>query len=241
MTPIGVTVITPSYRKVGREAVRRFKKFTGLDVIVLRGTDKTGFDLKLQLDKLCPKRIVVFFDADLWFLSQTGFANINQLGCVLAVHDSAALNPHAFPHTDCQDFGMPKTEYFNSGLMVWDNANPSHRQIFVNARKLKSKVVRNKHKKPTDVTDQFYLNMGRIQSEVPLSFLPTNHNFYLFSAFWGQISFIPRTIIGLHGAGIKTEHKFERLTEQAKVFTHEHCPMHAEAAAFEVARNMDLR
>lgn len=241
MTPIGVTIITPSYRKVGREAVRRFNKFTGLDIMVLTGKDTEGFDLKLKLDQLCPKRMMVFFDADLWLLDKAGFADIKNLHSLLAVHDSAAFNPHAFPHTDCEAFGIPKTEYFNSGLMAWDNGNASSRRMFIEARKLKKRVMAGSHMKPTDDTDQFYLNMGRLKAGMALSMLPTNHNFYLLSVFWGQMPFIPRHIIGLHAAGEKARNKYAKLRQQAAVFTHARCLMHAEAALFEVARAIEMR
>lgn len=238
---IAVTVISPKYRKVGREAVKRFKKFTGLTPVVIPSKDgPEGFFTKLNLDRLLPKKRIVFFDSDYWLLSQLSLDEMDG-NCFYGVHDPAVFNPFAFPHTDCQDFDMPKLEYFNTGFFVCDLSRPNHRAVFQRARKLKAQVDRGKLKTPTDKTDQFYLNLARLQEKVGLSRLPNSYNFYLKSATWGQQAWIPRNIVGLHGAGIPAEDKYEMLLAQAKTFGYDFYPMHAEALAWETARLVDLR
>ena len=234
--PIGVTVISPSYREVGREAVKRFKRFTGLDVHIIRCRDEDGFHAKLRLDKACGRRPIIFFDADYWLLDRPGFEAMASPALV-AVHDPAAFNPYAFPHTDCEAFHMPKSEYFNSGLMLLDFRLPQHRKLFQLARALYKRAK----EKPTDTTDQFWLNLARLRLGIPLTRLPTQYNFYLLSAYWGQQAWIPRHIIGLHGAGIPAREKHTRLQQQSAVFTHEYRAMHPEAMAFEMARITELR
>lgn len=235
-TPIGVTVISPSYREVGKEAVKRFKHLTGLDVHIIRCRDEDGFRTKLRLDKECGRRPIIFFDADYWLLDRPGFEAMTS-PALIAAHDPATYNPYAFPHTDCEAFGLPKMEYFNSGLLILDFRLPQHRQLFQLARALHKRGK----EKPTDTTDQFWLNLARHRLRIPLSRLPTHYNFYLLSAYWGQQAWIPRHIIGLHGAGIPAREKLPRLQQQSTVFTHEYRPMHPEAMAFEVARMIELR
>jgi hypothetical protein len=48
-----VTVISPSYERVGREMIRRVKRYTGHDVKVIETTDDKGFETKLNLDRYC--------------------------------------------------------------------------------------------------------------------------------------------------------------------------------------------
>lgn len=242
--PIGLTIISPSYACVGKEAVRRFRRHTGLKVIEHHCADAEGFNAKLHLDGLAPGRRVVFFDADYWLLDKAPFADM-QSESVIAVHDPATFNPHAFPHADCERFAMPKTEYFNSGLMLLDFSRESHVKLFQTARSLKKNWRRElQKKKPEDTTDQFWLNLARLRCGIPFARLPSHYNFYLLSAYWGQQAWIPRHIVGLHGAGIPARAKLKQLQQQAAVFSHPQYPvrlMHPEANAFEVTRMIELR
>lgn len=238
--PIGVCIISPTYEKVGREAVRRFQKHTGLEVLVHETEDgRDGFMAKLSLDRIVGRRPFCFFDSDLWFLDKPNL----QFGhpVLMACHDSASLNQHAFPHTDCERFGIQKSEYINSGLLVLDTRYENHRQLFSEARRLEKASHRKKAVKPVDVTDQIWLNLAKRNIGLPWVRLPGSYNFYLFEAFWGQQSWIPRHIIGLHGAGIKAKKKYVRLKEQAKVFEYPFCHMHPEVIAFEMDRMIHIR
>lgn len=240
MTPIGVTIISPAYAKCGEEAVRRFKKHTGLEVLVHKTEDgMDGFRAKLNLDRIVGRRPFCFFDSDLWLLDRPEFQFSHPV--IMACHDSASFNPHAFPHTDCERFGMVKTEYINTGLLIADTRQQLHRDWFKEARRLHKSGQRKKAVKPVDVTDQIWLNLAKHNLKMPWARLPSPYNFYLFEAFWGQQLSVPRKIIGLHGAGIKTRDKYRKLKEQAKVFEHDVCAIHPEVAAFEVARISQLR
>ena len=168
--PIGVTVITPSYRRVGRRAVQLFKKNTGLDVVVLEGKDEEGFGLKLKLDQLVRRGPIVFFDADWWVIRKTDFRKLIPSKGFYGVHDSAVFNYFAFPHTDCTHNGLDKAKYINTGFFTCDTSDPVTRAIFQRARKsFKSKV------KTADKTDQFHFNKALLLE--PVSLLPTVFNF----------------------------------------------------------------
>lgn len=215
---IGVTVVTPSYRHLEKEAIQRFKKFSGIkQVKVIRCKDSNGFHAKLDIDKHVGRERVVFFDIDWWMLRHVDF----QSWCAstwFAVHDSAVFNEHAFPHTDCRDFSMNSLMYFNSGFMVFNLALKSHRDVFKRSRLLLRKVQSGSLKKPTDVTDQFYINLAAQQLRVPVSLTPTKFNFYMKAADWGQLPFIPRDIVGIHAAGCTIQEKHHALKVQSEVF-----------------------
>lgn len=136
---------------------------------------------------------------------------------------------------------MPKTEYFNSGLMGMSFAHEGHRRLFSEARALKKVGQRKKALKPVDWTDQVWLNRARLNIGLPWVKLPTSYNFYLRASQWGQLPWIPRKIIGLHGAGIKTKDKYRLLKQQARVFEYPTCDMHPETLAFQHAFNIELR
>lgn len=233
---IAVTVVTPSYKHLEKECVRRIKKFTGLPVKVIRCSDKHGFMAKLELDKKCGSRRILFVDVDYYFLRP-----FNPLPwdskCWFAVHDSAAFNPYAFPHKDCVQQGMNKAQYFNSGMFVCDLRLKEHRNVFVEARRLKKL----KRLNPVDVTDQFYLNKAVQGLRTNLSLLPTKFNFYLKAASWGQLPYIPRDIVGIHAAGEPLKYKASALRHQCKVFGQELLPMCREVVEWEFVRLFEFR
>ena len=233
---IAVTVVTPSYRHLEKECVRRIKKFTGLPVKVIRCADKNGFMAKLNLDKHCGRRRILFVDVDFWWLRE---CNVRAWcpNTWMAVHDSAVFNPHAFPHTDCAKFGMDKMRYFNSGMFTVNFSLPDHRKVFQLARQLKQK----KRIKPVDKTDQFYLNLAAQRLNVAMSLVPTKFNLYLKAAQWGQLQFIPRDIIGLHAAGEPLKRKMKALKEQAKVFEMTVNSVWPEAQMWEHSRIFEMR
>lgn len=237
---IAVTVVTPSYRHLEKEAVKRIKKFTGLPVKVIRCADKDGFFKKLELDRECGRQRILFFDVDFWMLRECNF----ETWCPntwLAVNDSACFNPHAFPHTDCESFGMNKLQYFNSGFFLCNLALKEHRKVFQVARMLRSRVVRGSLKQPTDVTDQFYLNKAAQDANVSMHLVPLKFNFYLRSSQWGQVPYIPRDIIGLHAAGFPLAEKKRALEVQAEVFTNEVMRVCPEAQQYEAVRLFEMR
>jgi lipopolysaccharide biosynthesis glycosyltransferase len=182
----------------------------------------------------------MFFDVDFWWLREVNPMQWHS-DVWHAVNDSAVFNPHAFPHTDCGAFGIPKQRYFNSGMFCCNFELAEHRQVFQMARQLRSRVERGSLQKPTDVTDQFYLNYAAHKLSLNVSLLPTKFNFYLKSAQWGQMQFIPRDIYGLHAAGFPIEEKKKALEAQAQVFGYDLCGVHPEVQFWDQARIFEIR
>lgn len=236
---LAVTVVTPTYRHLEKEAVKRFRKNSGLPVKVIRCKDDEGFMTKLELDRLCGKKRIVFFDVDYWLLRPVDFSQWHPNNWY-AVHDSAVFNHYAFPHTDCEKFTMDKMLYFNSGFFSCNLALEEHRAVFKRARKIAALVRRGNLEKPTDVTDQFYLNAA-CQKLVYPSFLPLKFNYYHRAAQWGQIPYIPRDVIGLHAAGEPLESKLQALQVQSQVFGADLLRVCAEAYQYETSRIFDMR
>jgi hypothetical protein len=237
---IGVTVVTPAYKHLEKEAVRRFRKFTGLPVQVIRCKDDQGFFAKLELDRECPRTRIVFFDVDYWLLRPMSPQQWCPMSWV-AVQDSAVYNPHAFPHTDCESHRLDKRRYFNSGMFTCNLVVPQHRQVFQEARRMRRRVVSGKDPAPVDVTDQYYLNAAVQKLNPSVGLMPTKFNFYKKAADWGQLAYIPREIIGLHAAGEPLPTKLEALRQQSAVFGSNTCSMWVEAALANQNHLFELR
>lgn len=194
---------------------------------------------KLELDRECGRKRVLFFDVDFWFQKPI---NVEQwdAGTWFAVHDSGVHNPGIFPRQDCDQYGMDRSRYWNSGFFVCNFGIQSHRQVFQRARILLGQSKTGKIPKPHDVTDQSLLNLAAQQ--IPISFcpLPERFNFYLKSFEWGQTDFIPRHIIGLHAAGEPLKTKLKALKEQERVLCNCQTPMLPDAVAARYCKNYEL-
>lgn len=237
---IGVTVVTPAYKHLEKEAVKRFREFTGLSVQVIRCKDDQGFFAKLELDRECPRTRIVFFDVDYWLLRPMHPQQWCPMSWV-AVQDSAVYNPHAFPHTDCESHQLDKRRYFNSGMFTCNLAVDQHRQVFQEARKLRKRVASKKDPAPVDVTDQYYLNAAVQKINPSTGLMPTRFNFYKKASDWGQLPYIPREIVGLHAAGEPLQNKLEALRQQSAVFGGGTCPVWVEAALANQSYQFELR
>ena len=235
MKPIGVTIISSSYKKVGEEAVRRFKKHTGLLVKIVRCYDLDGFQQKLELDRIVGRRPAVFFDADLWFVRPVALGGHG----FHAAHDPAVFDARSWPAKDCVEFGMDPLQYFNTGLMVLDFRLQEHRALFQNARKLAGK--QSLIKRMADKTDQGWINMAAQQMGLQWGRLPASFNFYMAAAIWGCVLSIPRVIYGIHAAGVPAKHKHGVLRAQAATFGQHVEPMQDAALRFHHAYQEEFR
>lgn len=235
-----ITIITPSYERVGREMVRRVKRFTGHDVKVVECPDSEGFRMKLNLDKLAGRRKIIWMDCDMWPLREWTPEDIHLGDCIQACWDHAVLQPHSFCYKDCHEHGLPWEKYANSGLVCWNNANPDHRDLFKVARKSWSDQRKGK-KTYVDVTDQGHISFAINELGLPLQFLPESYNCYLAGIFWGQRPYVPREIINLHGAGIPAKKKYNRMKTQASVFGVNVLPITQEAVNWEHAKLFHMR
>lgn len=238
MQPLAVTVLSPAYEKVGKEAADRMTEFGGLPVKVLRCKDGEGFATKLQLDKLCGRRPVVFFDADWWMLRPQDLRAMVGGPTFLGCHDPTVFHEHCFPFKDCRDHGLDWQRYVNTGFFMVDFRRAEHRAIFGYARR---SWARRKKLALHDPTDQYHINLGLLKAGVPFMPLPRAFNFFLFAATEGCCE-IPREIIGLHGAGVETKHKLKEMKHQAHVFgSRPVLPMRPGAIQFHYALTHQLR
>jgi hypothetical protein len=226
---VGVTIVTSSYAALEEESVTRFRKYSGLDVVVIRVDDDAGFAAKLNLDRFVAPQPIVFFDVDLWLLRPYDFAKHATSGRWCAAMCPGALNPIAFPHADSVANGWEKATYFNSGLFACDLSQPNIQKVFSDARARLAACHAKECAEPVDWTDQYYLNWG-VHQQAGLFFeLPFAVNFYKLAVDWGSYPHIPREIIGLHAAGVPAAAKLETLRQQAAVFGAPTSPMHQEA------------
>lgn len=233
MKPIGVTVVSRSYRGVGSEAIRRFKRFTGLDVVKIECDDQDGFEEKLKLDIYCGKRPVIFFDADWWLLRPVDFTNYFNTPQFFAVNDPGIHHEHFIPYRDCQENGLNAQLYVNTGFFLCDLRDVTMRHVFQRARKSFGNV------RTYDHTDQFHINKALLELGVAQQMLPLSFNFFLFAAEEGCCQ-IPRQIIGLHAAGLPAKEKLSELKLQAKVFGRKMQPMWRSAVDSAYSVNYEL-
>jgi hypothetical protein len=227
--PIAVTVTSPGYDHLTAEAVRRFRRFSGLEVVVLPTSTEPAFAAKLNLDLFVAPRPIVFFDVDLWLLRPYDFRPLAKTGRWCAVPDPGAWNPRAFPHTDSVREGWEKDTYFNSGLFVCDLSQWNIREVFAMARQRLADCHAGNAPRPVDWTDQYFLNWAVQQQPGLLKRLPFALNFYKPAVDWGSYPSIPREIIGLHAAGTPVRDKLRVLEMQAAVFGGPTDPMIPEA------------
>jgi hypothetical protein len=232
---IGVTVSTPSYRHLEKDAVSRFKKHSGLKVkVIRRRTDVEGFRAKLQLDLEVGQKRIVFFDLDWWALNTLDFIAWDGRE-LMAVHDPAVFHPDSFCHKDCFEgpARLDQLRYFNTGFFAVDFRRPEMRKVFEIARRTEQDVLAGKREKPSDHTDQYYINHGALAAGIPVKYLPASYNYYDKAALWGFIPHRPRFVVGLHAAGEKVGDKLSALKAQETIWGRAHSPVRPESLLYQ--------
>jgi hypothetical protein len=215
--PIGVTLVTPRYAHLVDEAVTRFTKHSGLDVLVLHASEECGFAAKLNLDLLIAPRPIVFFDADLWLLRDFDFAEMACGERFCAASDPCAFNSKTFCGMDCSSDGWDPATYFNSGLFACDLGRPEIRRVFSDARQRLADCHSGTAPLPTDSTDQYFLNWAVKQQLDLFRSLPFRMNFFKLAVTMGDFPHFPADIVGLHAAGVPLPNKLDALRQQAAV------------------------
>lgn len=205
---IGVTVVTPKYAALADESIRRFRRFTGLEVLRIEVNEGDGFKAKLNLPALCPWKRIVFFDADWWLLRPVDLTVWHEEFC--AVPDPSTADPGSFCRKDAETMGLPVAEYFNSGFFIADFERETVRDMF---------TQRAPDDGLADVTDQSHLNRRRMECDVWLRALPLAWNYYHRAATWGCVKAIPPHLLAIHAAGVPVEEKQCHLEAMAMVFS----------------------
>lgn len=214
---LGVTIASPGYFELANEAARRFRKYSGLDALVITTDRNDSYDMKYILP-LLGTRTLVFFDADLWFIRQVSFARFANLNGIAAVQDATR---HSFHGTFClQDalgLDMPPDRYINTGFMVINPRLPAVAEAFRLASALMAQR-RAGEVKTLDVTEQSLLNAAFYRSGVDMHFLPDEWNFWPMAwkhKFYDRLPMEPYCI---HAAGVPLDQKAEFLARHTAVF-----------------------
>lgn len=237
--PIGICIISPSYKPIGKEAVRRFKKHSGLrEVHVVRVKDEQGYEAKLSLDKIAGNRRFIAFDADWWALRDF-HADQWEYGTFSAVPDYGIFDPSAFPREDCEKLGIRKETYANTGLIAGDGANPLHRAVYQQARRLWKKHQRTPL--TGDPGEQTLWNLARQQVGAPIIMLPFTLSFYRHMVSGGCYPWIPAEVVGLHAAGVPLKDKLRHLQIGAEWLTYPPVEVQQDAMRHDWATTNQLR
>jgi hypothetical protein len=242
---IGCTLITPAYAEIGMEAVKRFKRHTGLDVVILwRDDGPDAFAAKLDIPLTIKNQTVVFFDSDLWFIRDVDISWMDRRDQFLAVLDPG-VNDVADPsinvigswaRSDCEVLGIEPTKYFNGGFWVANFQRHDHQQAFARARQLyqdKLNGVFNYDKvisKPKDVMtflktscrigdygEQSFLNAGVQREGIEILELPMQFNYWHMAYKGGLVASVPYGINAVHAAGYAIKDKMDHLRQMSDV------------------------
>ena len=212
---LGVTVSTPKYAALAKEAVRRVEHFIRIPTQVIEAEDADGFATKLALDRLCPSTRILFFDADWWALRPMDFSGYNGAAW-MAVHDPGVFHPKAFPVHDCPLLSLAPELYFNSGFFLFDNSRAAHRKVFTTARQIEHDIFAGKQAPVHDFGDQSFLNAGVQRNKVPLELLPFSYNYMRFMVQGRSVLFTPALVHAVHAAGFKATQKARHLRSAAE-------------------------
>lgn len=238
---LAVTVRTPKYEALSREAVKRVEKFLQIPVQVIECDDADAFKTKMHLDLLCPRTCIFLFDADWWALRSFEIGYSSESHVVMGVHDSGVFHPGAFCKPDCETLNLDKGIYLNTGLLLFNNASEQHRSIFRTARSIEHDIFAGKHPKLHDFGEQSMLNAGIQRNGVPVSVLPFSFNTMLHFVRGGVFPYIPRTVHAVHAAGVPLKYKLRHLRAAEQLFCYDPEPMQAEALAFHHALQFEIR
>ncbi len=217
---IGITVSTPKYATLSKEAVARWKRFTGLDALIIDVADREAFLAKMKLDLLAPREMCVFFDADWWALRPLDFSGWAG-DAWLAVPDPGVFHPKAFCRPDCERLGLDAGRYFNSGFFAWNNADAAMRRVFQMARQHEHDAFRGEGDDVLDFGEQSRLNLGVQRAGIPLSLLPFGMNYMRHMVQGRVFPYTPALIHAVHAAGVPLREKMAHLRAGAEFLSYD--------------------
>lgn len=214
---LGVTIASPGYFELANEAAARFRKYSGLDALVITTDRNNSYDMKYILP-LLGTRTLVFFDADLWFIRQVSFARFANLNGIAAVQDATRHSYHGtFCLQDAISLDMPPERYVNTGFMVINPRLPAVAEAFRLASALMAQR-RAGEIKILDVTEQSLLNAAFYRSNVDMCFLPDEWNFWPVAWKYKFYDRLPMEPYCIHAAGVPLAEKADFLAKHAAVF-----------------------
>lgn len=168
---IGITIYTEQYKELAEEAIDRFKKHTGLSVLVIHLNEKisNNYLRKLHICKYVDCS-AVYFDADWWMVKDFDFSQFNGSKKFMGVADPGGDYEKCFVCKDCRLHSLNISKYINTGFFIF-NKN-YHSDIFDKA------IQNSKRYKVNDFGEQTYLNMALQESnETDIEILDNRFNF----------------------------------------------------------------
>jgi lipopolysaccharide biosynthesis glycosyltransferase len=210
---IGVTITSgDKFHDLTKEAVRRFKKYTGIKTVIVFDTDITGRNVyltKLRLHTFFNQSFV-FFDSDLWFVDHCNLTQFDNLESFVAVKDVGRNSEADFPIEDCYINGIDNNIYFNSGFFIANAADQKQKNAFDYASQLTDRVTN------LDFGEQTYLNTAIQRKQIPITFLDNKYNYPIICDQMKHKNpdHIPNdSPIAIHAMGYKGSDKFINLTK----------------------------
>lgn len=218
---LGITISSPGYHELAIEAARRFRKYSGLDCLIVTTERNGSYDAKYNLP-LLGTRTLCFFDADLWFCRPFDLSPYGNLNGIAGVPDPTRNSFHGtFCYQDAVTLGMPPDQYLNTGLMIINPRHKATQQAFADAQHLmalhrcgalrqayplltrKGKPAR---KQPTlkllDETEQSLLNSALHRAGVEIFRLGDEWNYWPQAQRHGFMESVPPKPYCVHAAGI---------------------------------------
>lgn len=217
---IGVTIVTPEYKELSQEAVKRFKKYSGLDVCAVEvDNQQNSYEIKFKLLELFKGKKICFFDSDLFAVRDLNLHKI-KFEDVAGVNDPTALSSHSFVRHDCFNLSIPFDRYLNTGFLLMDLS----KRTVIKAFEIAIKTDRNSLNM-MDKTEQSLLNYAFMQAGCDIKTLPFEYNFFKPAVDWGIYPFIPRSVFNVHAAGYPLHQKKSQLETQCKFFEGDISPL----------------
>lgn len=214
---IGVTISSPGYHELAHEAARRFRKYTGCDALILTTDRRDSYDAKMALPFL-GDRTICFFDADLWFVRKVDLEPFRQIHGIAAVKEASRYDgATSFCFNDAASLGFDNESYINTGLMIFRGGN----QAIQSAFNLASSLIAERASGSLvteDKTEQSLLNAGIHRSNIDLSFLGDEWNFWPHAWQRGWMDKLPVYPYCIHAAGVDLAAKTQFLKDHCKVW-----------------------
>ena len=220
---IAATLCTPKYADLCHEQVEFFRQHCDLPIFAIHLKEETfkhSAGRKLELHRMFKGQKVLFFDADWRAIRKLDLEMLEKLSDThfLACADPGVNDPGSFPKSDCKEFGIDPTLYFNSGFFVANFALESHVKAFSLAFELYRQSKNGKWGSIFDFGEQSYLNAGVQKSGASIHLLPPAWNWFHYAWVQGHIEHVPRSIIGVHAAGTAFDSKKQTLDAQTELF-----------------------
>lgn len=212
----GITLASPGYFNLANEAARRFRKYTGMDCLVITTDRADSYDAKLALPNL-GDRTLCFIDSDLWMIRPVNLDPFRQMNGVAAVPEAGRHLIHSFCIHDCETLEVPMDRYVNAGLMIINPRVPAVQEAFNIAAQIlaESRAGINVLK---DYGEQSALNAGFLRAGVQMTFLGDEWNFWPKAWHWKCYDELPLHPYSIHAAGVPLPQKEQFLKEQCKVW-----------------------